>query len=186
MFADANRYSRTANVGDATALGPAAGAAVRGVYDSVNPESAGLLSRLTQSANTGLDAGGKLLPEDINRITAATRADWSSRGLGASDPAMLAEAVNGATAGENVRNQRQSFASSIYDRNSAVNTFLTPQALNLTQGESQTPLFAQGLATSGASIVNPAAAYDMFNTAYNARSAANISKANNNAASQSY
>lgn len=183
----ANTFSRSADVGDYTNLGPAAGAAVGSVYNSLNPASGALLGKLTTTATQGLNAGSKLLPADMTRITSGVRSNWASRGLGASDPAQLDEAVNLATAGEGLRTSRQNFAQGVYGDNANVNATLMPAVNGLLTGQSAAPALGQTIAAgASANGVNPSAVYDMFNTAYNARTASNIAGANNAAANNSY
>jgi hypothetical protein len=183
-FSSANSGARTANVGDVNALGPGAAAGVSGVYNAANPDSAALLKKLTESATSGLQAGSQLAPQDVYNATQPVQADYAQRGLFNSDAARLAQALGLATQGQGLLNQRQQFAQQTYGQNAAVNQFQTPLSLGLTQGESQAPGLATAVAGgAGPTIISPASTYDMFNTAYNARTASNIAGANNAAAS---
>lgn len=86
---------------------------LRDIYEGSRPESMELMRRLTRTATEGLDLGGRLMPEDVSRITSGVRGDWAARGLGASSPAGMDEAVQLATAGEGVRAGRQAFAGDV-------------------------------------------------------------------------
>lgn len=135
-----------------------------------NPGQAGLLSRLTQQASEGLDAGanlGPLQPLALNSL----RGGQAARGLGYGPGDALNESMGVAQFGNQLQQQRQGFASGVAGMQ---NQFVTQPALGMvTQGGTPT-------------VVPSSQSYDMFNTAYNARAAANIAGANNAAAAQSY
>lgn len=164
-------------------LGPSAAAAVR----EVNPTGTNLADQSAATAQAQLAAGTQLAPEDANRITSATRSDWSARGLGSSPAAMLAEAVNTATAGQNLLATRESAANSAAQLE---NQLITAPAAAITQGQSNVPGMASNLvntaaafsSNAGPTVIPQSQAYDVFNTDYNAMANAQIAKANNQAA----
>ena len=186
VLAGANSFSRGANVGDVSALGPAAANAVAGI----NPQQSALIQQLGQTAGTQLDAGTQLLPSDVNRITQGVRGDWASRGLGASAPSQLDEALQLEGSGQQLLAQREAAAGQAAN----AEQLITGPALGLLTGQSQAPMFGQSLLgagmglgeRAGANLTSPAQSYDIFNTAYNARAAANIAAANNAAALDAY
>lgn len=179
----ANTAYRGANVGDVGALGAGAAEAVRGV----NPAGTALLDRLTSTATAGLAAGGQLLPGDVNRISQSVRGDWANRGLATSGGAQLEEAMQLYGAGEGARQSREALASNVA---AAQNQQVTQPALALATGQSTAPEMGANMAgqvanwTTGAgpTLMPTSATYDLLNTAYNARAAAQIAGANNQAA----
>jgi len=179
IIGGANSLSRWYNIGDVAGGGGAAADAVR----SINPEVSALTDALTQTASSQLAAGTRLDPADVNRITQSVRSDWSNRGLGTSPPAELDEAVQQATAGQNVLAQREGLASQAI----SANDWITNPALALTTGTSSAPAagmqlqneaaaFTQG---AGPTLIDPSSNYDIFNTTYNANAAGKIAAANN-------
>ncbi len=179
----ANTTARTADVNDVGALGAQAASAIRGV----NPQGTGLLDTLNEQANLGLGAGSQLLPGEVSRISSGVRGDWASRGLGTSAPAQLDEAMQLYGAGDTARQSRQNFALGVNDANLRG---VTAPALSLVTGQNPTTGAATDFlnaastlaGAAGPSLIPGSQNYDIFNTAYNARAAADIASANNRAA----
>jgi len=183
----ANTGARAGQVADIGNLGGAAAAAVRGV----NPTGSALADQLAGVSSKELAAGTQLDPASVSRITQGVRGDWAARGLGQSAPAQLDEAVNLATAGQNVLAQREAGA----QQAAAVEQgAITNPALSVLETQSNAPALGQSLLAqtagltegAGPTLINPQSNYDIFNTAYNARAAANIAGANNQAALDAY
>ena len=181
-----NAITRAANVSDMGYLGNAAAKAV----GSVNPDQTRLLDTMTETAQEGMNAGTRLLPKDVDTITRSVRSDWASRGLGTSTPAALDEALQLYGGGEQALARRQAAASEA----AQADQMITLPALNLVTGQSDVPGQGQSWVTTGAgmgqqagaTVVPASQSYDTFNTAYNARAAANIAGANNQAALDAY
>lgn len=181
------RQGRSAFVSDMGTLGPRAAQAVRGT----NPQQTALMDALTSTASSRLAAGTELDPATRARVTQSVRNNWASRGLGAAPAAQLDEAVNLATSGQDLLNQREQAAAGAVGLE---NQTVTQPALGIAandQGLAGTAMGLTGAATGlasgpGATMINPSQSYDMFNTAYNARAAANIAAANNQAALDAY
>ena len=160
MSAQANTAQRTADVADVTKLAPQAIAAMRGA----TPPQTALMDLLNQQATQGLQAGSQILPGDAYRISQGVRSDWANRGLGASAPAQLSEAMGLYGAGESARQGRQQFGSQVAGINQAVygDPYLQilgrpSQSFSAAQGYGQQ---AQGLVNgSGASLFNPESSY---------------------------
>lgn len=181
LYKNASAGAAQSNVDNAATYGGRAASAVR----AINPGGAALTDQLLKTTGDELAAGTSLTPGAINRVTSGVRSDWARRGLGDSNPAQLDEAVNLATEGQNVLNQREGAAAG------AVNTsnWITAPALGMTNTGAMGKDLLTGsaaLATGAApTLVNEAANYDMYNTLYNANSAALINKANSSAAMNS-
>lgn len=176
---DLFRQGRQANITDLSTLGPGAAAAVR----ATNPESAALLSALTGQAQAGLAAGTRLSPDETRNVIDPIASRYANAGFAPGAMQGLEEGLNLFEGGQNLQQRRQNFAGQTSDR---YNRF-GDQAFSLATGGTEAPAFGQVISSgAGASIVNPSSTYDIFNTAYNARSAANIASANNLTASQSY
>lgn len=147
--------------------------ALRGV-----DRSTGLADSLRSQAATGLAEGSQWNPEDLARTTAGVRSSWANRGLGTSMPAQLDETLAVLGGGENLRQQRQGFAQSVVGMDQADAARLIGEAGNVVGA-------GQGISTGAGPTLFPTnQTYDAFNTAYNARAAANIAGANNKAAAE--
>lgn len=176
----ANSYSRAGQIGDVGALGPAAGQAVRGI----NPGQTQTLDALRDSALSGLAAGSQVGPEDAYRITSGVRNDWASRGLGASSPAQLDEALKLFGGGQQLLGQRQQFGA---QEAGLENSLVTSPALGFLTGQSISPALGTSLlgqagaiaGPSGPSLTHPS---DALGAAYNAIAASQMGTANNQAA----
>jgi hypothetical protein len=172
QLSGANTSSRSANIGDLSTLGPAALSA----YRNLNPDGGRLMTSLNANAQAGLEAGNRIAPNDISNITSSVRGDWASRGLGTSAPGQLDEAVNLATAGENLRSNRQQFASGVAGLNQNQNAQLLP----ILQGESNAPAAAgQFLGSAGPTLFNSGQVGDLMSSVYGAKNAANQATAAN-------
>lgn len=177
-----NTYGTASNVGNVAELGPAAAAAVR----NLNPGQSALYDQLTKTVSTDLAAGSQVDPATANRITTQVRGDWASRGLGTSAPAQLDEALQFFGSGQNLLTQREQAAQGAVQTGNT----LTAPALALTTSNAGIPGQATDLVSAGANfgsqagptLIPGSTAYDTFNTAYNARAAAQIAGANNQAA----
>jgi hypothetical protein len=175
--------NKAADLNALNTLGPAAAGAV----NATNPEQAALLQQLYSKAVQGLNSGTSLLPDQARQITNYTNSSWANRGLGASGPALMGLTTNLASAGENAAKDRQKFA---LDVGGAGKNWLTDPALTLATKPSQTTAGALDFlnnssafgAGAGPTLISGDQNYDTFNTAYNARTAANINSANNRAA----
>jgi hypothetical protein len=179
----ANTALRTANVGDVTNMGPGAVSGIR----ALNPGQSTLMDSLTKTATGQLALGTQLDPDSTSRITSGVRTNWANRGLGTSGPAQLDEAMQLYGGGQTLLGQRESEAGSVANLN---NSMYTNPALEILGGSSSAPQQAQTLTATGAGaassqdLVSSSDLYDMFNTVFNANSAASIASANNTAASE--
>lgn len=180
--ADLNTYGRASNVADVQTLGPAAAGAVR----SLNPGGSALYDQLTQTASSQLAAGTQIDPATATRVTQGVRSDWARRGLGDSAPGQLDEALQLAGSGQSLLAQREGAAS---DAINTGNSFTAP-ALALATNNAGIPGMATDLvgagsafgSGAGSTLIPAGQSYDIFNTAYNARAAADIAGQNNQAA----
>jgi hypothetical protein len=180
----ANTAAAGSAVGDLSSLGAGAVSAI----NNANPAQASLLSNLTGTANTALEAGDTLAPSDATQITNAVQSNWASRGLGTSSPAQLDQALQLYTGGQNVLNQREQAAGTAAGLESSL---VTNPALNLTQTQSTAPVAAGAILGQAGQIAGPSGdtltdPTSILSAAYNANAAANITNANNAAALNSY
>lgn len=108
-------------------LGSMGGSATEGIR-SLNPSQSRLYDLLATDAEAGLKAGDRLTREETYNTVNPIRSDWASRGLGASAPAQLDEAVNLLTAGRGVGQQRRANAAGVAELG---NRYYTQPALNI-------------------------------------------------------
>jgi len=148
--------------------------------------TAGLVSSLEKAAQEGLDAGAGLDPSLANEVEQGVRAGQAARGFGFGAPDAVAEAFARGERGNALRQQRQQFATQTVGTLQATGG---DPVLALLGRPSQTLGMGQGIAAQGqgftpGSLFNPESAYagDIYNTNYNAKAAAKIAKANNDAA----
>jgi hypothetical protein len=87
----------------------------KSAYEASTPEQTALRGALSQSAMQQMGLGSQIAPEDSYRITSQVRNDWANRGLGASNPAMLSEAMQLFGGGEQLRQSRQGFGLNTLD-----------------------------------------------------------------------
>ncbi len=156
----ANTAQRTADIGDITALGPEAYAAMRGY----NPQQTALLDAYNQQAMQGLQLGSQMDPATQNQLRNAVFGESGSRGWGF-DPASLA-AYAGSTgrAGEALRQTRLGNAGTALGLNQALMGDPFLQILGRSSGVSQPAqtLFGQGQNAAnnlGPQLYNPESSY---------------------------
>lgn len=181
----ATTQQRGADIADVEAYGARATDAFR----NANPQQRDLLNALNSQAQAGLAAGGKPMYADAFRTTRGVRSDWANRGLGASDPAMLSEALALYGAGENARQGRQQFGLQVagVNQNATIDPFMAILGRSVTspqQAQAVTGATGQQLAGQAGGIFDQWMPYASDNamTAYNAQASANIAGANNSMA----
>ena len=94
--------SRAGDIADISALGPQARAAIK----AASPEQAALADSLTAQAQSGLNAGSRLTPEQQRQVEQQTRGSFAARGLAGSPTAGLQEAVRSQMSGAGMQQQR--------------------------------------------------------------------------------
>ena len=94
--------SRAGDIADISALGPQARAAIK----AASPEQAALADKLTAQAQSGLNAGSRLTPEQQRQVEQQTRGSFAARGLAGSPTAGLQEAVRSQMSGAGMQQQR--------------------------------------------------------------------------------
>ena len=99
----ANSTQRAGDINDISTLGPQARAAIR----ASSPDSARLLDSITGQAQSGLDAGSQLTPEQARAAQQQSRAAFSSRGLAEGPNSALDETLRQQMMGSGVQQQRQ-------------------------------------------------------------------------------
>ena len=160
-----NSEQRQADIGDVERLG----LRTRDAMLAANPENATLLRLLNQQAQSGLEAGSQLTPDQIANIR-ASQGDWANRGLGYSGPAMLDQATRRAMGGDQMLRQRQQFAQSMLQNNQAI---VGDPFLQILGRQGSALGAAQNIQQSGGpQIFNPNAGNDMASGAYQAQVAA--------------
>jgi hypothetical protein len=144
---------------------------------TLNPEQAGLMDQLNEEARLGLEAGSRLSPEETYRVVNPVRSDWASRGLGASAPAQLDEALQLFVSGDQLLDRRMDRATQTATLNNALYTQPAFAAgsvdmnslLGMGSQYGQQPNILQQLGGYGS---------DVFNSNFNADAAHGINSAN--------
>ena len=179
--AAANTAARTANLNDLTNLGPAAVSGIK----ALDPATAGLSDALTKTTTDQLNLGTQLDPNEVNNISKTVQGNWANRGLGASAPAGLDEAMQLLGGGQNLLAQREGAATGVINQNMTDYTEPLMQMLGI---NSPAGTQAQNTTTTGSSLATGATAPEsittndltsLLGTTYNANAASNISNANN-------
>jgi len=101
--AAARSRSRAGDIADISTLGPQARAAIK----AASPEQAALADTLTAQAQSGLNAGSRLTPEQQRMVEQQTRSGLAARGLAQGPSGALQEAVRSQMAGAGLQQQRQ-------------------------------------------------------------------------------
>lgn len=101
--AQARGISRAADIGDIEKLGPRARAAIQ----QSSPQSAQLADTLAAQAQSGLNAGTRLTPEQQRMAQQQSRAGLAARGLAESPRGVVEEAVRSQLMGAGLQQQRQ-------------------------------------------------------------------------------
>jgi len=112
MQAATQGAQRTSDIADVTRLGPEAMAAMR----SVDPARAALLDSLTSQAQDELSLGTNLDPSMSRLIQQSVRSGQSARGFGYGPTDVFQEVLATGQFGQNLRNQRRTFASSVVNQ----------------------------------------------------------------------
>jgi len=94
--------SRAGDIADIETLGPQARAAIK----AASPQQAALADSLTAQAQSGLNAGSRLTPEQQRQVEQQTRGSFAARGLAGSPTAGLQEAVRSQMSGAGMQQQR--------------------------------------------------------------------------------
>lgn len=150
--------------------------------------TAGLVGDLEKTAREQLAAGASLDPSLAGEVEQGVRAGQAARGFGFGAPDAVAEAFARGERGNALRQQRQQFATQTVGTLQAtggdpVMALLGRPSQTLGMGQS---FGAQGQGFTPGSLFNPESGYagDIYNTNYNAKAAAKIAQANNDAALQ--
>lgn len=145
-----------------------------------------LVAQLERQAKEGLDAGASLDPSLADEVSQGVRAAQAGRGFGFGMNDVVQEAFARGERGQALRNQRQQFATQTVGTLQATGG---DPVLALLGRPSQTMQVGQSVAAQGqgftpGALFNPESAYagDVNNTNFNARAAAKIAQANNDAA----
>lgn len=146
----------------------------------------GLVTDLEKQAREGLAAGASMDASLANEVEQGVRSAQAARGFGFGAPDAVVEAFARGDRGNALRQQRQQFAQQTVGTLQAtggdpVMALLgrPSQVLGMTPG-----VAAQGSAMNPGRLFNPESGYasDVFNTNFNAKAAAKIAQANNDAA----
>lgn len=159
------------------------GAALMASYRNINPQAAALYDSLLGQANQQVAMGAQLRPEDVNRVSLGVRQNYAGRGLGNSNAAQLAEAMQLYGAGEDTYQRRMATAQQLGAAQQAfyapvTGLLTTPSALSgagMAWNE-----YAQGLAgRAGATQLNPQAQTATLNNIYGQIQSNNRAQAEN-------
>lgn len=178
----ADRSARTA--GDLAIIQNQAPAVTKALREAAG--TAGLTAEMGRQAQEGLAAGASVDPSLASEIEQGVRSGQASRGFGFGASDAVAEAFARGERGNALRNERRDFANRTVGVLQAtggdpVMALLGRPSQTLGMG---TQFGSQGAAFTPSSLFNPESAYagDIYNTNYNARAAAKIAQANNDAA----
>ena len=116
MLASANTAQRSADISDVQNLGLASTNAML----AADPYNAELLQKLNASANSQLDAGSSLTPDEQRVMQQQSRAAFAARGMGGSNGAIADELLKQFNLGQQLLTQRQQFAQSVVGTNQNV------------------------------------------------------------------
>jgi len=143
-------------------------------YRSANPEATAILDKLNQQATSDLDLGNTLNPDQNRLVEQAVRAGQASRGMGFGPADIYGETLQKSAFGQDLLNQRRSFASSVLGMDQNVYGQLFANLLNMGLSPNQSR-------TGGPGLFNVESPYaqDVYNTNYNAAASSAISHANN-------
>lgn len=152
-----------------------ANAGVQSAARSNNPEMYALLDKLTSSANSDVALGNKLSPEQLRLAQQSSRAGAAARGMGMGPADLLNETFTATGYGDELANQRKSWAAQILGLDKSFADTNSGQAMNL---------LGAGTTLSSSNPINGllGLAHDNSMTAYNASASAGIANANNAAA----
>ena len=167
--------TRRSDINAISELGPLSRLALQ----NSNPEAAGLVSRLTQQATEGMDAGSMMTGDELRNLNASLRSSMGARGISYGPASSYQEAMAGSAYGQQLKQQRQQDALAAI--NASQNFYGDPfmQILGRQSGAMQNGLASLG--QSGASMFNPNAANDMwagYNQSRAQTSAANAASVN--------
>lgn len=99
----ARSRSRAGDIADIANLGPQARAAIR----ATSPDQAQLADTMTQQAQSALNAGSRLTPDQQRQVEQQTRASLAARGMAGSPSGAVQEAVRSQVMGAGLQQQRQ-------------------------------------------------------------------------------
>lgn len=177
---------RESEIADVERLGSRATAA----YRAANPEQAALTAELNRQAQEELEMGASLDPSLRRELAQSVRAGQAARGFGFGQNDLAEEALFTGTQAEQLRQSRKAFAMGVAGLNQAtsMDPFLATlgrPGINLAQSN-QLLGGGHGIGRgAGPSLFGTSIdANDVFNTNFNAASAAAISDRNNAAATQ--
>lgn len=177
---------REAEIADVELLGGRATQA----YRNANPEQAALMGELNRQALEELQAGAHLDPSLRREVQQAVRQGQAARGMGLGLNDLADESFMDALTADQLRRQRQAFASGIVGLNQAtsIDPFLATlgrPALNVGQGNQLLNTSRQINAGAGPQLFGSTInANDVFDSNFNAAAADRISDRNNAAATQ--
>ena len=155
-----NAAQRAADIADVNQYG-------RQAHDAMlaaNPESAILLAKLNRQANTELDSGSGLTPDEQRAMQQASRAAFAARGMGGTNAALGDELLKQFDLGQTLLRQRQAFAQSLIGSNQAVVGDPFMQILGRNSGAVNNAQQTQ--AQAGPTIFNPQAGLGMATSNY--------------------
>lgn len=180
----ATSNQRTRDVADVERLGGRATAALR----SSDPVAAALEDKLAAAATEQLNAGASLDPTLANEVSQGVRSAQAARGFGMGGSDAAVEGLFLGREANAMRQQRQAFATDVAARRRATtgDPFMSilgrPSSVEGMAGNAVSQ--GNGIAGQGAQTFDPFNAYsaDLYNTNFNAKSAAKIAQANNDTA----
>lgn len=116
ILANANTAQRSSDIQDVQNLGSEATQAML----NANPQNAALLNLLNGQAQSELEAGSNLTPDEQTAMQQASRAAFAARGMAGSNTGIADELLKQFNLGQQLLQQRQGFAQSVIGSNQAV------------------------------------------------------------------
>lgn len=139
LMSQMNSAQRAAQVNDIATLGPGATQAIQ----AANPQMAALMNTLNGQAQTELNSGSGLTPDEQRMMQQATRSSWAARGLDGTNASAADEVLRQYALGQQLLRQRQQFAQGVVGQDQSA--YQDPMLAMLTANGGQTAAQAQGM-----------------------------------------
>ena len=180
--AQSRRIQQEADIASLEELGPRASEAAR----AANPQQQALVDALNEQALAELQAGTNLDPSLQRTTQQAIRQGQADRGMGYGVGDVSAEALYTGLTAENLRRQRQQFATNVVGVNAATGTdpFMAILGRSGVNPAAGIGIQGQGQSFNPGSVFNPESQYasSLYASNQNAQQNANIATANANSA----
>jgi len=179
--AASRRIQQESDIQSIEELGPRATEAAK----AANPQQQALIDELNAQAMSELQAGNQLDPGLARQTQQAIRTAQADRGMGFGIGDVSAEALFSGQAGENLKRQRQQFATNVVGINSATTAdpFMAILGRAGVNPNAAIGVSSQGQSMNPGQVFNPESAYagSLYANNFNAKNNAATAQANANA-----